>query len=258
MKTPTSSFSWSRVVMLYQFNAPWLRKQTAIYFFFSLAVSMLYLFIPSDAIRMSLYSTCSTVLLFMYIWAPIVFTKGGDPAITRLLPASPSEKFVFYMSYLLVIISLACYFCPSMAEVIFRKLYPGEEGTVETIKSTYDLPIAFAFSQYLSAIAAMITCFYCVVAVRRDRMMKAYLFSICVLFVMSSLNTFYGIKETIVLVFKEALVNENRVNELEMADKVYSAMNSHLVFMSFCMAMSIVYILLLMWLSYRSLYRRNI
>ena len=75
---------------------------------------------------------------------------------------------------------------------------------------------------------------------------------------MSSLNSFYGIKESIVLVCNEAFVNASRVDELEMADKMYSAMSDHVVFMYFCLAVSIGYILILMWLSFRSLYRRNL
>lgn len=259
MKTQTSSFSWARVAQLYQYNAPWIRKQTTIYFLFSLATAFLYFFIPSETGRMTVYGTCGTVLQFMFIWAPIVFTKGGDTRIIdRLIPASIPEKFVFYMSYLLVIIALACFFCPWVAERIFQRLYPGEGGTVETIKTTLDVPKYIEYSQYLSTIAAMMTCFYCVVSVRRDRIMKAYLFPICVLFLMSSLNSFYGLKESIVLVCNDAFVNSSQVDELEMADKVYSAMSDHLVFLSFCMAVSIGYVLILMWLSYRSLYRRNL
>lgn len=259
MKPQTSSFSWARAAQLYRYNAPWIRKQTAIYFLFSLATALLYFFIPSETSRMTVYGTCGTVLQLMFIWAPIVFTKGGDSRIIdRLIPASTPEKFAFYMSYLLVVIGLVCFFCPWAAEKLFQRLHPGEGGMVETIKTTLDVPKYVACSQYLSTIAAMMTCFYCVVAVRRDRIMKAYLISICVLFLMSSLISFYGIKESIVLVCNEAFVNASRVDEFEMADKVYTAMSDHLVFLSFCMAVSIGYVLILMWLSYRSLYRRNL
>ncbi|MDE6291203.1 MAG: hypothetical protein K2M16_06700 [Muribaculaceae bacterium] len=259
MKIQTSSFSWGRVVKLYQFNAPWIMKQTAIYFLFSLAVALLYIFIPSETVRMSIYGTCSTVMMFMFIWAPIVFTKGGDTRIVnRLLPASASEKFVFYMSYLLIVIGFACYFCPWIAEIAFNKFYPGEEGDVETIKSTLDISSFYLYSQILSTIAAMMTCFYCVVAVRRDRIIKAYLLSICVLFLMSSLNMFYGLKESVVLGIQEATGNRSRASETEIVEKVYSTMGEHMDFMIFCLAISIVYIVILMWLSYRSLYRRNL
>lgn len=259
MRTQTSSFSWSRVAQLYRYNSPWIRKQTTIYFLFSLATALLYFFIPSETSRMTVYGTCGTALQLMFIWAPIVFTKGGDTRIIdRLIPASILEKFTFYMSYLFVVIGMACFLCPWAAEKIFQRLYPGEGGLVETIKTTLDVPKYIEYSTYLSTIAAMMTCFYCVVAVRRDRIMKAYLISICVLFLMSSLNSFYGIKESIVLVCNEAFVNASRVDELEMADKMYSAMSDHLVFMYFCLTVSIGYVLLLMWLSYRSLYRRNL
>ncbi|MDE5871207.1 MAG: hypothetical protein K2H22_04655 [Muribaculaceae bacterium] len=259
MKTPTSSFSWGRVARLYQFNAPWIRKQTSVYFLFSLVASLLYLLIPSQTVRMNVYGTCSTVLMFMFIWAPVVFTQGGDTRIIdRLIPASPVEKLVFYMSYLLVVIGLACYFCPWLAERIYHAFHPGEEVGVEAIRAALDIPRIYEFSQYLSTIAAMMTCFYCVVAVKRDRVMKAYLISVGVLILMSSLNMFYGIKESIMWGFKAGAGLESRANEIEIADMVYTTMSDHIGFLVCCITVSFAYILLLMWLSYRSLYRRNL
>ncbi|MDE6549149.1 MAG: hypothetical protein K2L22_09125, partial [Muribaculaceae bacterium] len=68
---------------------------------------------------MGIYSPCRTILLFIFIWAPIVFTKGGDTRIVdRLIPASALEKFLFYMSYLFIVVGLACYLCPWIAEKI--------------------------------------------------------------------------------------------------------------------------------------------
>ena len=258
MNIQTSSFSWKRVARLYQYNAPWIRKQTTIYFLFSLATALLYLFIPSETVRMTVYSTCNTVLMFMFVWSPVVFSQGGDTrVIDRLIPASPSEKFAFYMSYLFVIIGLACYLCPWFAEMICRILYPGREGGVETIRTTLKIPVFFEWSQYLSTIAAMMTCFYCVVAVKRDRIMKAYLISIGVLILTSSLNMFYGLKESLVLGLKEAS-GKSQASETEIVEKMYSAMNDHQSFLILCLAVSLMYIFLLMWLSYRSLYRRNL
>ena len=259
MKTRTSSFSWARVAQLYQYNAPWIRKQTTIYFLFSLVASLLYLFLPSQTVRMAVFSPCSTVLLFMFIWAPIVFTKGGDTRIIdRLIPAAPSEKFVFYMSYLLVVIGMACFLCPWIAEGLYQALYPGEENGIDSLRNALELPVYYKCSNYLSPIAAMLTCFYCVVGVKRDRIMKAYLISPCVLVLMSSLYTFYGIKESIALAYKNTIDQAVQINEVEMADKVYSAITDHFVFLTFCMALSIVYVILMTWLSYRSLYRRNL
>ncbi|MDE7409740.1 MAG: hypothetical protein K2N09_06930 [Muribaculaceae bacterium] len=259
MTTQTSNFSWRRVAQLYQYNAPWIRKQTTIYFLFSLITALLYISIPSETTRLTVYGSCCTVLQFMFIWAPVVFTKGGDNGIIdRLIPASPTEKFMFYLSYLFIVIGMACFFCPWVAEKLYRVFYPGEEGIVDTIKSALDIPVLYKYSNYLSVLAAMITCFYCVVAVKRDRVMKAYLISICVLILTSLMNSFYGIKESVMLGFNEAIKDSGAINETEIVEKVYNVMTDHLGFLIFCMTVSVVYIFLLMWLSYRSLYRRNL
>lgn len=257
MKTQTSSFSWERVAQLYQFNDPWIRKQSTIYFLFSLTVSILYLLIPSQTLRMAVYSPCCTVLMFMYIWSPIVFTRGGDTRIVdKLIPVSPTEKFVFYMSYLLIVVGLSCYLCPWIAEKISPVLYPDTNGG--EIAQNERIPIVFKLSTYLSTIAAMLTCFYFVIAAKRNRVIKAYLISIGVSLVLSTLNTFYGVKEAIIAGFKEAASQGRAASEEEISEMVSSALNDHLYFSICALAVDMGIIILLIWLSYRSLYRRNL
>lgn len=259
MKATTSSFSWGRVAQLYHYYAPWIRKQTTIYFLFSLVTSLLYLLLPSESSRMAVYGPCSTILLFMFIWAPIVFTKGGDTRIVeRLIPALPIEKFVFFMSYLFIVIGMACFACPWIAERMLHLFHPGEMGGVDAIKKELTIPKVFEWSQYIADVAAMLTCFYCVVAVKRDRVMKAYLVSTFVLILLSSLNTFYGIKESLTLGFNDAIGDTAPANQVEIAEKVYSAMGDHIDFLVSCMTVSLLYIFLIMWMSYRTLYRRNV
>lgn len=259
MATQISNFSWQRVAQLYQYNAPWIKKQTIIYFSFSLVTSLLYLLIPSETIRMGIYSSCGTILLFMFIWSPIVFTKGGDTRIVdRLIPASALEKFLFYMSYLFVIIGLACYLCPWVAEKISIELNLFDKNSTETITNKQYVPGIFEWSSYLSTIAAMMTCFYFVVSAKRNRVVKAYLISIGVSIFLSTLNTFYGVKEAIISGYKEAAGQGSPANESEIAEMVSNALNDHLHFSIFTLAINIGVIILLMWLSYRSLYRRNL
>ncbi len=258
MTSQTSSFSWRRVAQLYQFNAPWIKKQTMIYFLFSLLTSILYLLIPSQIIRTGVFSTCNTILLFMFIWSPIVFTKGGDTRIVdRLIPASALEKFLFYMSYLLIVIGLACYLFPWIAERFLPKLYSFNNSEVWIPKRVSVTPIVFEWSTYLSTIAAMMTCFYFVIAGKHNRLVKAYLISICVSIVLSTFSTFYGVKQAIISGYKDA-GQDIPFNESEVAEMVSNALNDHIHFSIFALAVNIGLILLLMWLSYRSLYRRNL
>ena len=259
MTSQTSSFSWRRVAQLYQFNAPWIKKQTIIYFLFSLATALVYLLIPSHTIRMGIYSPCRTILFFMFIWSPIVFTKGGDTRIVDwLIPASALEKFVFYMSYLLIVVGLACYFCPWIAEKISLVLSLSDVDSAEILKNELYMPGIFEWSTILSTIAAMMTCFYFVMAARHNRVVKAYLISVGVSILLPMFNTFYGIKEAIVSGYKEATSSGIPANDREIADMVSNALNGHIHFSIFALAVNIGLVLLLMWLSYRALYRRNL
>ncbi|MDE6378988.1 MAG: hypothetical protein K2L11_00840 [Muribaculaceae bacterium] len=258
MKTQNASFAWQRVAMLYQYNAPWIKKQTIIYFLFSIVTSLVYLLIPSQTIRMGIYSPCRTILLFMFIWAPIVFTKGGDTRVVdRLIPASALEKLMFYLSYLLIVIGLACYLFPWMAEKISPELYPSEMNDGSTIQSV-SVPLVFEWSTYLSTIAAMLTCFYFVIAAKRNRLVKAYLISIGVSIFLSTINTFYGVKEAIVAGYREAASQGSAASETEITEMVSSALNDHLYFSFFALAINVGLIFLLIFLSYRSLYRSNL
>lgn len=258
MTTQISNFSWHRVAQLYQYNAPWIKKQTIIYFLFSLATSLIYLLIPSETIRMGIYSPCRTILMFMFIWAPIVFTKGGDTRIVdRLIPASALEKLLFYISYLLIVIGLACYLFPWIAEKISPEIFHSDMNDGEIIQNER-VPFVFEWSAYLSTIAAMLTCFYFVIAAKRNRVVKAYLISIAVSIFLSTLNTFYGVKEAIVAGFKEAAAQGSAASETEIAEMVSSALNDHLYFSIFAFAINVGFIILLILLSYRSLYRRNL
>ena len=259
MKTQDSSFSWHRVAQLYRYNAPWIKKQTIIYFLFSLVTALVYLLIPSQTIRMGIYSPCRTILLFMFIWAPIVFTKGGDTRIVdRLIPASALEKFLFYMSYLFIVIGLACYLCPWIAEKISLEFDLFCTDSNEGIPNERYVPGIFEWSNYLSTIAAMMTCFYFVISAQRNRVVKAYLISICVSIFLSTFNTFYGVKEAIISGYKEAAGQGSPANEAEIAEMVSNALNDHMHFSIFALAINIGFILVLMWMSYRSLYRRNL
>ena len=259
MKTQDSSFSWHRVAQLYRYNTPWIKKQTAIYFIFSLVTALVYLLIPSQTIRMGIYSPCRTILLFMFIWAPIVFTKGGDTRIVdRLIPASALEKFLFYMSYLFIVIGLACYLCPWIAEKISLEIDLYGVDSTEIIPNERYVPGIFEWSNYLSTIAAMMTCLYFVISAKRNRVVKAYLISIGVSIFLSTFNTFYGVKEAIISGYKEAAGSGSPASETEISEMVSNALNDHMHFSIFALAINVALIIILMWLNYRSLYRRNL
>ena len=259
MTTNIYSFSWHRVMQLYQYNSPWLSKQTAIYFLFSFTTALIFLITRGLAWQVTLYSTCCTVQIFMFIWAPIIFTKGGDSRIVdRLIPASPIEKFVFYMSYLLIIMPIACYLLLFIAEKIYLISGPADGPMYEALETELYVPATYKIIQYLSTLAAMLTCFYFVIAAKRNRFVKAYLLSIGVLIIISSYPSFLIVKEAFLAGYNEAIGIGPKVSGTEIAGWLNESVLSNNVFLFTGISIVIAYILLVLWSSYRALYRRNI
>ncbi len=162
------------------------------------------------------------------------------------------------MSYLIIVIGLACYLCPWIAENIIQELYSSDIVNNEYSDITFETYKIIVYSQYLYLIAAMLTCFYYVIAAKRNRNVKAYLVSVGVSIFFSVLYSFYGVKEAIISGYKEAMGDVDPVNGLEIAEMVNNAINAHLYFFNLILAINIGFIILLMWLSYKSLYRSNL
>lgn len=259
MTTQTSSFSWHRVAQLYQYNAPWLIKQTAIYFIFSLTTAIIFLFTRGHAWQVGLYSTCCTVQSFMFIWSPIIFTKGGDSRmVDRLIPASPLEKFVFYMSYLLVVMPISCYLLLFVAEKIYLHTGPADGPMYNALETELLIPTSYKMIEYLATLAAMLTCFYFVIAAKRNRFVKAYLLSIGILVIISSFPSFFIVKEAFLAGYNEAIGIGSKVSGAEIAGWVNESVMSNNVFLITGICIILAYILMIFWSSYRALYRRNI
>lgn len=259
MTTQTSSFSWHRVAQLYQYNAPWLSKQTAIYFIFSLTTAIIFLFTRGHAWQVGLYSTCCTVQSFMFIWSPIIFTKGGDSRmVDRLIPASTIEKFVFYMSYLLIVMPISCYLLLFVAEKIYLHTGPADGPMYNALETELLIPTSYKMIEYLATLAAMLTCFYFVIAAKRNRFVKAYLLSIGVLVIISSFPSFFIVKEAFLAGYNEAIGIGPEVSGTEIAGLVNESVMSNNVFLITGICIILAYILMIFWSSYRALYRRNI
>ncbi len=261
MTKQISTFSWHRVGQLYQYNAPWLKKQVAVYFLISLITALVFIFTKSE-----LWRTCSMVLNLMFIWSPIIFTQTGDTRILdRLIPASPLEKFIFYMSYLLIVIPIACFLFPTIATNICPGIYGSDTQmtrgdtlmTIEYYEQNY-LPKTYILIQYLTTFASMLTCFYFVIVGGRNGFVKAYLISILVLIVLSLLPVSFMAKNAFMAGYNEATglspapTNEDIIAWFEPNVNVIET------YMSLALCIVSIYVVFILWKSYRALYRINI
>lgn len=242
---------------MYRYNAPWIEKQIALYFLVSAVSACVYLLSDGHDWIFSLYGLFNTVLGFMFIWAPIVLLKGGEPAIVdRLIPVGVLEKFVFYLSYMAVvsIVILA----PNLA---VTKIIPPEDvvnGEIAGVLSlSNSIPVVYKLSQWLTSVAAMLTCLYCVLGVKRYRV-KAWLLPIAVLVVSSVLQSLYVAATTFAAGFKAGMDSGARISPEELTQEVVGALNSHTVYNMAVFVTLALYTCWILWRIYRSLYRRNL
>lgn len=259
MTSHTCSFSLRRIALLYEFNAPWLRKQTVIYLIVSLIAALVFLLGHGQMWQMGVYGMLGMVITFMFILAPIVFVKGGDSRIVdRLIPASTPEKFVFYLSYLCVVIGAACFLLPYLAEKIYPSVFSFDGRFEKLVEVERDVPDPYRWSHYMAVVAAMVTCLYCVLGARGGRVVKAYIWPIVVEVIFSTLGTIFGVKEAFMAGYNEAAGVVPVADGPELAGKVTLSMNVHATYSYTVIAIMAVYTLLMLWLSYRAIYRKNI
>ncbi len=88
--------------------------------------------------------------------------------------------------------------------------------------------------------------------------MQAFLVSVGVSIFFSVLNSIYGVNEAIISGYKDVMGDVECVNGLEITEMVNNIINAHIYFYNLILAINIGFIILLMWLSYKSLYRSNL
>lgn len=254
----TTSFSIHRVAQLYSYNAPWLKKQILLYLGVSLVVSALYLLGQNHIWQMAVYALTSMALSVAYILSPLVFAKGGDTRIIeRLIPATPAEKFVFHISYLLIFVTLSCYLLPFIAKLISPEPSLGDSLT-DIMESAVKTPKIFDYCQYTAMGAGMITCLYFITAARRGRVVKAIILSFTVIITFNIITAI----ATAIAAFKigvaEAQSGAEELDPTVVTQKLAVEISNHTTYAWILFAVIAIYIIWMLTLTYRALYRKNL
>jgi len=249
----TTSYSLHRVAQLYRFNLPWFRKQLLAYLAVSVATALLYIFGKGHIWQSPVNSICNLALAVMFILSPLVFIKGGDARIVeRLIPASAVEKFTVHITWMLLMIPV-CFLFPWIAEKIFAddfRIMAGME---------HQTPAVFDWISYLSALAAMFTCYYCVVFAKANRMLKGVIFSFVVIIAFNIIGAVFVAMEAFIIGYNAGAAGIGTEPDANViAQQVTDAMFSHLGYTYIIVGVYAAYIVLMLGLSYRSIHRRNL
>lgn len=255
----SAKFSWHRVGLVYAYNAPWVNRQLALYLAISFIPSLLIL-LPYDAGWIKgLYNIVKTALTWMYMMSPLVFLKGGDPRlIDRQVPATPAEKYIFYMIYLIPVMLVACFGFPIIAENLYARYCRMEGSIADGIRLAMDLPTDYVLSEYIALVATMLTVFCVMMKSRSNRAVKGILVGIAAAIICSTIYNLHGMKEAIMMGYNEAAGITAVTTQREVNQQVTEAINSHSLYSSVALAILSLYSLLMLWYDYRVVKRGKI
>lgn len=163
--------SVSRFKLLARFYSPGFSKQLLIYLSASLLFAILILMPFPYYAQVGIFTMISTAMALMVQMAPVVLAKSGDSrVIEKLIPASPSEKFLLFAVYFFIIIPLAVYVLPEAALGLYQKIPAIQtQDMLILVKIHQNNPAIIVIMNIINASAAIATCLYVVIRVRRNR-----------------------------------------------------------------------------------------
>lgn len=106
-------FSWRRVAEVARYFSTVTNRQLLVYTIVSAIFAVLLLLPLNGVAQTGIFTIIFSVLPIMFELAPIAFAKSGDTRVVdRMLPAKASEKFTFYLIYLLIAVPISVYVLP--------------------------------------------------------------------------------------------------------------------------------------------------
>lgn len=260
------SFSWCRVASLSAYYSPVIRGQLTLYVAVSLMFSILLLLDVGEMAQVCIFTLSWTIIPFMFVFAPLAFVRTGDTRIIeRMIPASALEKFIFYIVYLLIVVPVAVYALPELSILLYTKIPAIQTpGVMELVSLHCNGFCKILFVNLLSAIAASVTCLYVVMSARTSRIIKGILSVFGVQVAIGILGAFYGFSAAF-RQFKAGVKDGMRgdlsqIDEIPRADvqTILQDMNDNISYVLVVLGILTVYCLLMLWLNYRGLKKRNL
>lgn len=178
------NFSFGRLMGLASFYRPLLLRQLIAYGGASLLFSVLVLLPVGPEIQVGFFTIAWSAMGLMVQLSPVVLAKFGDSRIIeRLIPASPIEKFVFFIIYFLIIVPVTVYFLPELALIIYQQIPAVQTSQMMwMISLRYSNPPVLIIINLMSTAASVMTCLYVIMRVRHNRVLwgiiSVFLFNI--------------------------------------------------------------------------------
>ena len=253
-----SRFSWHRVAEVAAFYAPTTNRLLLVYFLFSLLFAVVTLLPLPEYAQVGLFSLNWTAIPLMFELAPIALAKNGDSRIIeRLIPATPTEKFVYYLLFFTIVVGAAIYLLPWLALNLYEFIPSVHSPMASKIfEMKLSNPWMLEIANGLTVIATCYTCLYVVFKARTGRVVKG----VIAVFVMQIVIGMIGAITGFTVAFSQGYtdgVNGVPANPEEVSRNVVDQMSST-PYLSIMIAVAAVYIVGVLCLFYRNLRARII
>lgn len=261
-------FSWKRVAGFAAYHSPVIRGQLALYFSVSILFSLLMLLKIGEVAQVCIFTIMLTVLSYMFLFSPLAFARAGDTRIIeRMIPASPSEKFVFYMLYLFVMIPVSVHAFPELSLWLYTKMPDIQHPDVLSLISLrhqyfHDKNMALlSVVNVFTSAATVLTCFYVVMVAKTSRIIKA----IISVFIIQIVAGLAGAVHGFISAFNEGV--EKGLSGVppkslglpqEQVMNIVQDMYGQSAFMIVMVLIMAAFTLVMLFLNYRALNKRNL
>ncbi|MCM1504210.1 MAG: hypothetical protein NC127_03330 [Muribaculum sp.] len=208
------SFSCRRAAMVGRFYLPRLKWQLIAYPIASVCLSLLFSVFIKIELPALVIAPLSSILSYMVYLGPLFFLVMAAREVETSLPATAGEKASFMIMYSMIVIPLLVYGPLWIVQImmfgtiaptdeIMRHLMPPNAADIDWTPiarwSLKSIPV-----NLLSAFAAILTCLYAVVSLKRNRIVLSVVYVIVYqIVVVIAASVFAGIKITRSGIFQE-------------------------------------------------------
>lgn len=255
-------FSWKRVAEVARYFSTVANRQLLVYAIIS-AIFAVLLLLPLDGVAQAgIFTLEFSVLPIMFQLAPIAFAKSGDTRVVdRMLPAKASEKFTFYILYLLVAVPIAVYALPEGAMWLYGKIPAIQTDAMMGVKNMHfgNPPIVICMN-ILAAVAGSMTCLFVTLYARHSRIIKAVISTFAVQFTVGILGAVYGMYAVFRQGVMDGIAGKDITPEQQetLVQNIVSDFTHATPYLVTVISLLAVYTGLMLWLTYRTLRKRNL
>lgn len=255
-------FSWKRVAEVARYFSTVTNRQLLVYAIISAIFAVLLLLPLNGVAQTGIFTLVFSVLPILFQLAPIAFAKSGDTRVVdRMLPARASEKFTFYILYLLVATPIAVYALPEFAMWLYGKIPAIQTDAMMGVKNMhFGNPPVLICMNVLAAVAGSMTCLFVTLYARQSRIIKAVISTFAVQSVVGILGAVYGMYA----VFRQGVMDGiagkdiTREQQETFVQNIVSDFTHATPYLVTVISLLAVYTGLMLWLTYRTLRKRNL